>query len=191
MWSCWLCWICWICSTCPLGLVRAEIGTLLSTNMLTWQLSQLSISISIAYLFAGVQISSLTVARHRGQLRPGASSRDFPHPPSTLPLFLPLCLSLSVSLGYFTSEKKEEEEEIKRGWTSKCIDPGGVKFVARCGFLGWWRTGNGLWLISFAEINPEHSLLALFTLCQPTLPHSTGWLLSVQSGLLSESEIPF
>lgn len=92
-----------MCSRCPLSLVRAEIGTLLSTNMLTWQLPQPSISISIAYLFVGVQISSLTVARHRGQLRPGASSRDLPHPPSTLPLSL--CVSL---LGYFASDTKKK-----------------------------------------------------------------------------------
>lgn len=47
-----------------------------------------TLSSSIAYLFGGVQISSLTVARRRGQLRPGASSRDFPHPPSTLSISL-------------------------------------------------------------------------------------------------------
>ena len=135
MWSCWLCWICWIC---PLGLVRAEIGTLLSTNMLTWQLPQPSNSNSIAYLFAGIQISSLTVARHRGQLRPGASSRDLPHPPSTLPPSL--CVSLSL-LGI--SQVIKKEEEIKGGWTSKCIDPGGSSSLLDAGFWGGDERGTG------------------------------------------------
>ena len=67
-----------------------------------------SLSSSIAYLFGGVQISSLTVARHRGQLRPGASSRDFPHPPSTLSISLSL-LRVFGSVGLIIKEEEKEK----------------------------------------------------------------------------------